>query len=129
MNTHILLAIALILFFIFCGCGAKEMFSFPAPQESPVEEGPVQVQAPVARESPAEKEPVQIQAPVAISQSEMTLGEIGQQIIPDAASSLDMIAPTDIPAPEEMLKAQPTAPMPAQGGEMGYYNFAKVMYM
>lgn len=104
MNKHVLLAILLIaIFFIFATCGAKEMFS-PDPEMRAVED---EVANDVAANVPVASDPVVTEA-----------------------MSPTMNSDFNVDLPSMIRNGQPAAaPMPSMPTEMGYYNFAKTMYM
>ena len=100
MNKHVLLAILLIaIFFIFTTCGAKEMFS-PDPEISAMEDD-------VVANVPVASDPV-----------------VTEAMSPTVNSDFN------VDLPSMVRNGQPAAPpMPSVPTEMGYYNFAKTMYM
>ena len=103
MNKHIILAILLIIvFFMFTTCGAKEMFS-PDPETRAVQD---EVANDVVADVPVAPDPVVMEA-----------------------MSPTMNSDFDVDLPSMVRNGQPAAPMPSVESDMGYYNFAKTMYM
>ena len=104
MNKHVLLAILLIaIFFIFTTCGAKEMFS-PDPEMQAVQD---EVSNDIVADVPVATDPVVTEA-----------------------MSPTMNSDFNVDLPSMVRIGQPVAPpMPLMPTEMGYYNFAKTMYM
>ena len=103
MNKHVPLAILLItIFFIFTTCGAKEMFS-PDPETRVVDD---EIDNDIVAGVPVASDPV-----------------ITEAMSPTMNSDFDV----DLPSMVE--NGQPAAPIPSGDSDMGYYNFAKTMYM
>lgn len=91
MNNSILTALLLIIiFFIYCGSRAQEMFN-SSPEEAVVMED-------VITDVPVAAGPV-------------------------------MNSDFDVDLPSMIENGQPTAPAPQGESDIGYYNFAKTMYM
>tara|TARA_R110002074_G_scaffold12423_3_gene45437 strand:+ start:23 stop:385 length:363 start_codon:yes stop_codon:yes gene_type:complete len=120
MNKHILLAILLIsIFFIFTTCGAKEMFS-PDPEARMMEK---------ARS-------VQVATP---PEARMMEDEITNDLVANAPVATDPVvmeatsrtinSDFDVDLNGMIRTGQPAAPPPSGDRGMGYYNFAKTVYM
>lgn len=100
MNKHVTLAILLIaIFFIFTTCGAKEMFN-PSPDAVVVTED--EVMNDIIADVPVDTDPA-----------------VTDAMSPTMNSDFDV----------DLSNGQPAAPIPSTESEMGYYNFAKTMYM
>lgn len=100
MNNHVTLAIILIaIFFIFTTFGAKEMFN---PSPDAINAIDDEIMNDVVANTPMDSDPV-----------------VDEAMSPAMNSDFDV----------DMSIGQPAAPMPSDGTEMGYYNFAKTMYM
>lgn len=111
MNKHIVLAILLIsMFFIFTMCGAREMF---ASEDDMVSD--------VVADAPVDSDPVMM--------------EVANDVVADVPVASDPViteAASPIMNPDfdvDFAAGQPAAPLPSTQEGMGYYNFAKVMYM
>lgn len=100
MNNHVTLSILLIMiFFIFTMCGANEMFN-PSPEAAVVIED--EVMNDISADVPVDIDPV-----------------VTEAMSPVMNSDFDV----------ELSNGQPAAPIPSTESEMGYYNFAKTVYM
>ena len=121
MNKHVPLAILLIaIFFIFTACGAKEMFS-PDP-ETRMAKGEIDnnIVAP-GPEMRAVKDEID---------NDIVAGvPVASDPVVTEAMSPTMNSDFNVDLPSMVANGQPTAPIPSSGPEMGYYNFAKTMYM
>ena len=137
MNKHILLAILLIsIFFIFTTCGAKEMFS-PDPEARMMEKArSVQVATTPKARMMEKARSVQVATP---PEARMMEDEITNDLVANAPVATDPVvmeatsrtinSDFDVDLNGMIRTGQPAAPPPSGDRGMGYYNFAKTVYM
>ena len=154
MNKHILLAILLIsIFFIFTTCGAKEMFS-PDPEDRMMEKArsvqvattpkarmmekarSVQVATTPKARMMEKARSVQVATP---PEARMMEDEITNDLVANAPVATDPVvmeatsrtinSDFDVDLNGMIRTGQPAAPPPSGDRGMGYYNFAKTVYM